>query len=105
MYAIVETGGKQVCVSPGDVVLVEKLNAAEPGSQVILDRVLAVAKDDGTLTVGSPVVAGAKVTAQVVENGKLAKIDVFKYKSKVNYRRRYGHRQPFTKLKIESIEA
>lgn len=104
MYAIVETGGKQVCVAPGDVVRVEKLNA-EPGSQVILDRVLAVSKDDGTLTVGSPTVAGAKVSASVVENGKLPKIFVFKYKSKVNYRRRYGHRQPFTKLKIESIEA
>lgn len=104
MYAIVETGGKQVRVAPGDVVRVEKLDG-EPGSQVVLDRVLAVAKEDGSLVVGTPVVAGARVSAQVVEQGKLAKVFVFKYKSKVNERKRYGHRQPYTRLKIENIEA
>lgn len=104
MYAIVEAGGKQLRVAAGDVVRVEKLEA-EVGGKVTLDRVLAVSKDDGQMVVGTPTVTGAKVSAEVVEQGKLAKILVFKYKSKANYRRRYGHRQPFTRLKIESIEA
>lgn len=103
MYAIVETGGKQYRVAPGDVVRVEKLDA-EVGSQVVLDKVLVVSKDN-SLTVGTPVVAGARVVAKVLEQDRAPKILVFKYKAKVNYRRRYGHRQPFTKLSIEKIEA
>ncbi len=102
MYAIIETGGKQYRVEEGSVLKVEKLTAAE-GETVELDRVLALKKDD-QLTVGAPWVAGAKVLAQVLEHGRGKKIIVFKYKSKKNYRRKQGHRQSFTKLRIEKIE-
>ncbi|MGE5654133.1 MAG: 50S ribosomal protein L21 [Bacillota bacterium] len=103
MYAIIQTGGKQYRVQQGDVIWVEKLET-EVGQTVNFEQVLAVSKDD-TLTVGTPVVAGAKVVAKVVEHGKGDKILVFKYKSKSNYRKRYGHRQPYTKLTVEKIEA
>ena len=103
VYAIVETGGKQFRVAEGDVLRVEKLEA-EPGATVELERVLALAKDDGQLVVGTPVVPGAKAVAKVLEHGKGPKLLVFKYKSKANYRRKKGHRQPFTKLQIEKIE-
>lgn len=102
MYAIIETGGKQYRVEEGNVLKVEKLNAAE-GETVELDRVLALKKDD-QLTVGAPWVAGVKVLAQVLEHGRGKKIIVFKYKPKKNYRRKQGHRQSFTKLRIEKIE-
>ncbi len=103
MYAIVETGGKQYRVQEGDTVYVEKLEATA-GDVVTLDTVLAVSKD-GQLTLGAPVVAGAKVEAKVVEQGKGKKIIVFKYKPKKDYRRKQGHRQPYTKLIIEKINA
>lgn len=103
MYAVIETGGKQYIVAEGDAIYVEKL-AAPVGEQVVLDRVLLVNKD-GNVVVGTPVVANAKVTAKVEEHGKGEKIIVFKYKPKKNYRRKTGHRQPFTKLLIEKIEA
>ena len=103
MYAIVETGGKQYRVQEGDTVFVEKLEATA-GDVVTLDTVLAVSKD-GKLTLGAPVVAGAKVEAKVVEQGKGKKIIVFKYKPKKDYRRKQGHRQPYTKLIIEKINA
>lgn len=101
MYAIIETGGKQYRVSEGDVLSVEKL-AVEEGQTVEFDRVLTVVKD-GEAMIGTPLVAGAKVSGQVVEHGRGKKILVFKYKAKSNYRRRQGHRQPFTKVRIESI--
>ncbi len=101
MYAIIETGGKQYTVREGDSLYVEKLNAAE-GETVKLDRVLAVAKD-GNLTVGSPMVDGAVVEAKVEKQGKGKKIVIFKYKRKKNYRKKQGHRQPYTKLSIEKI--
>lgn len=103
MYAIIETGGKQYRVSEGDVLTIEKLDANE-GDAVQFDRVLTVVKD-GSVTLGKPVVAGATVTGKVVAQGKGKKILVFKYKAKSNYRRRQGHRQPFTKVVIEKIEA
>lgn len=103
MYAIIQTGGKQYRVAEGDVVVIEKLEAGE-GEAVEFDRVLTVVKD-GEVVVGKPVVAGAKVTGKVVAQGKGKKILVFKYKAKSNYRRRQGHRQPFTKVVIEKIEA
>lgn len=103
MYAIIETGGKQYRVTEGDVVTVEKIEANE-GETVEFNRVLTVVKD-GAVVLGKPVVAGAKVTAKVMVQGKAKKILVFKYKAKSNYRRRQGHRQPFTKLVIEKIEA
>ena len=103
MYAIIETGGKQYKVAEGTVITIEKLDAAQ-GETVELDKVLTVVKD-GDVIVGKPVIDGAKVTAVVVEHGKGKKILVFKYKAKSNYRRRQGHRQPFTKVVIEKIEA
>lgn len=103
MYAIIETGGKQYRVQEGDVLFVEKLNIAE-GETVEFDQVLAVS--NGTeLTVGTPVVEGAKVSATVEKNGKAKKVIIFKYKAKKDYRKKQGHRQPFTKVKIEKINA
>ena len=103
MYAIIKTGGKQYKVSEGDVITVEKL-AANEGEAVVFDNVLTVV-NDGEVKVGTPVVEGAKVTCKVEAQGKAKKILVFKYKAKSNYRRRQGHRQPFTKVVIEKIEA
>ena len=103
MYAIMVTGGKQYRVSEGDVVFVEKLTA-EVDSTVEIDNVLAVSKD-GVLTLGAPVVEGAKVIAKVVKHGKAKKILVLKYKRKKDYRKRQGHRQPYTQILIEKIEA
>lgn len=103
MYAIIETGGKQYRVTEGDTIFVEKLDVAE-GEQITLDKVLLVSGENG-VKVGAPTVAGAKVTAKVTEHGKGKKIIVFKYKPKKNYRKKTGHRQPFTKLTIEKIEA
>ncbi|HEY8497482.1 MAG TPA: 50S ribosomal protein L21 [Limnochordales bacterium] len=102
-YAIVETGGKQHRVTEGDTILVEKL-PVEPGAQVRLDRVLLVNRE-GQVKVGTPTVEGAAVVARVAEHGKARKILVFKYRPKKRYRRRYGHRQPYTRLVIEKIEA
>jgi large subunit ribosomal protein L21 len=103
MYAIIKTGGKQYRVAEGDKIFIEKL-AVPAESEVTFDEVLAVV-NDGDVKIGSPVVQGAKVTAKVLEHGKEKKILVFKYKAKSNYRRRQGHRQPFTKVVIEKIEA
>lgn len=103
MYAIIKTGGKQYKISEGDVITVEKL-AANEGDAVVFDNVLTVV-NDGDVKVGTPVVEGAKVTGKVEAQGKAKKILVFKYKAKSNYRRRQGHRQPFTKVVIEKIEA
>ncbi|MDK2918037.1 MAG: large subunit ribosomal protein [Candidatus Petromonas sp.] len=103
MYAIIETGGKQYRVQEGDTLFVEKLEAAA-GDSVDFDKVLAVSKE-GNLSVGAPYVEGAKVSATVVEQGKGPKIIVFKYKPKKDYRRKQGHRQPYTKVKIEKINA
>ena len=101
MYAVIETGGKQYRVQEGDTLFVEKLNA-EVGSTVDFDKVLVVSKD-GELLAGKPYVDGAKVEASVVDQGKAKKIIVFKYKAKKNYRKKTGHRQPFTKVKIDKI--
>ena len=101
-YAIFSTGGKQYRVSEGDVVSIEKLTAAE-GEEVVFDQVLTVVSDSD-IKIGKPVVEGAKVTAKVVEHGKGKKILVFKYKAKSNYRKRQGHRQPYTKVEISKIE-
>ena len=103
MYAVLTTGGKQYKVSEGDVIYVEKLNV-EVDSTVELTEVLAVSNGE-SLKVGTPVVEGAKVVAKVVAQGKAKKVVVFKYKAKKDYRRKNGHRQPYTKLVIEKIEA
>jgi large subunit ribosomal protein L21 len=103
MYAIIETGGKQYKVEEGSVLYIEKLAAGE-GDVVTFDKVLFVNKD-GKVTAGTPTVAGATVTGKVEKHGKGQKIIVFKYKAKKNYRRKQGHRQPFTKVVIEKINA
>jgi len=103
MYAVLVTGGKQYRVQEGDVIYVEKLEA-DVETSIELGDVLALGKEDG-LVVGTPVVEGAKVIAKVLEQGKAKKVIVFKYKRKKDYRRKQGHRQPFTKLQIEKIEA
>ncbi|MBO4401565.1 MAG: 50S ribosomal protein L21 [Selenomonadaceae bacterium] len=102
MYAIIKTGGKQYKVSEGDEIIIEKLEAEE-NSAVTFEEVLAIFDGDSA-KIGTPVVEGAKVTATVVKNGKGPKLRIFKYKHKTNYRRRQGHRQPFTKVKIDKIE-
>ena len=101
MYAVVETGGKQYKVSEGDVLSVERLPVSE-GEKVVLDKVLLYS-DKNETKVGSPYIEGAQVEADVIENGKGKKIIIFKFKSKKNYRKKQGHRQPYTMLKITSI--
>ncbi|HEY3061745.1 MAG TPA: 50S ribosomal protein L21 [Chloroflexota bacterium] len=102
MYAIVETGGKQYRVSPGDTIAVERLTG-EPGETLDLERVLLVGGDGSETRVGAPGVADAVVRAEVVEHARGEKIIVFRYKSKVRYRRKTGHRQALTRLRITDI--
>ena len=103
MYAIIETGGKQYKVQDGDVIFIEKINA-ENDSKFVFDKVVAVGVDDG-IKVGAPYVDGATVEANVVKTGKAKKIIVYKMKPKKNYRRKQGHRQPYTKVQITAINA
>ena len=103
MYAIIEACGKQYKVAQGDVVFFEKLDAEE-GKKVKFDNVILVSEDNGKIEVGNPYVKGAKVEGKVVSHGKAKKIIVFKYKPKKNYRRKQGHRQPYTKVEITSIK-
>lgn len=103
MYAVIKTGGKQYKVTEGYSLKVEKLNA-EVGDKVTFDEVLLVSNDDD-LKVGKPFLSGAKVVAVVEEQGKGKKIRVGKFKAKKGYKRINGHRQPFTRVKVESIEA
>lgn len=103
MYAIFKTGGKQYKVQEGDIIYIEKLSANE-GDTVEFDEVLMVSKDDGMI-VGNPMVANAKITGKVEKHGRGRKIIVFKYKAKKNYHRKQGHRQPFSKVVIEKINA
>ena len=100
MFAVIETGGKQVKVAVGETIYVEKLDLNE-GDEVVFDKVLFV--DGDSAKVGAPYIEGAKVTGKVLKQGKEAKVLVFKYKSKANYRRLHGHRQPYTKVSIENI--
>ena len=102
MYAIIATGGKQYKVAEGDVIRVEKLDV-EAGSTYSFDQVLAVSGE--TFTIGTPTVAGASVTATVVGNGKAKKVIVYKYKRKTGYHKKNGHRQLYTQVKIEKINA
>src|SRR5690625_3032882 len=102
MYAIIETGGKQIKVSEGQEIYIEKLNA-DAETTVTFDKVLFVGGDD--VKVGTPYVEGASVEAKVEKHGRQRKITVFKYKPKKNYSRKQGHRQPFTKLVVEKINA
>lgn len=103
MYAIVKTGGKQYRVEEGQVLRVERL-AVVAGQSVTLDEVLLVANDEGT-RVGAPRVAGASVRGKVLEHGRGAKVRVFHYKKRKHFRKTRGHRQDFTALQIEKIQA
>lgn len=103
MYAIIETGGKQYKVNEGDVIFVEKLDCQE-GDAITFDKVIAVGKEDG-MTIGTPVVEGATVSAKSLKQGKAKKVIVYKMKPKKGYRRKQGHRQPYTKVQIEKINA
>lgn len=103
MYAVIETGGKQYKVSEGDVIFVEKLGLEE-GAKHTFDKVVAIV-NGGDSKVGTPVVEGASVEAEVVANGKSKKVIVYKYKPKKGYHKKQGHRQAFTKVKIAKINA
>ena len=103
MYAVIETGGKQYQVKAGDEVFIEKLNA-EADEKVTFDKVLMIGTDNGT-TIGAPYVDGATVSAKVLKNGKAKKVTVFTYKPKKGEKTKIGHRQPYTKVQIEAINA
>ncbi|MBU3110426.1 50S ribosomal protein L21 [Clostridium lacusfryxellense] len=103
MYAVLVTGGKQYRVQEGDVLFVEKLNA-EVETTVEFNEILAVGKEDG-LVVGKPLVEGASIVAKVLAQGKAKKVVVFKFKRKLDYRKKQGHRQAYTKIQIEKIQA
>lgn len=102
MYAIVETGGKQYRIKEGDIFQVEKLDVPE-GETVEFDKVLALSNENG-FSAGQPYLENVKVIGEVLEHDKDKKIIVYKYKPKKNYRKKQGHRQPFTKVKIKSIQ-
>ena len=101
MYAVIETGGKQYRVEPGDTVVVETL-PGEEGDAVEFDRVLLIS-DDESVAVGRPIIEGAKVTGQIVEHGLGPKLTVYKFKRRKNQRKRNGHRQQFTAVKIANV--
>jgi len=103
MYAVIETGGKQYRVSEGDIVFIEKLEA-EAGSDIVINNVVAVGKEDG-IVAGAPYVEGASVNAKVIKNGKNKKVVVFTYRSKKDSKRKKGHRQPYSKIQIMGINA
>ena len=103
MYAVIKTGGKQYSVKVGDSIFVEKLNA-EADSEVTFEKVLAVG-EEGAVKVGAPVVEGATVVGKVIKNGKSKKVTVFTYKPKKGEKTKIGHRQPYTKVMIEAINA
>jgi large subunit ribosomal protein L21 len=102
MYAIVRTGGRQYRAEPGSVIDVEKL-AADAGATIDLDEVLLVVPDEGEPLIGQPLVKGATVKATVLENYRAAKVLIWKYRPGLRYRRRRGHRQTYTRLRIESV--
>ena len=104
MYAVISTGNKQYKVREGDIITVEKLDA-EPGSSYDFSQVLALGGEGDELSVGAPYLSGAKVSAHVIGNGKEKKVIIYKFKSKKGFHKKKGHRQPFTKLKIDKILA
>ena len=108
MYAVIATGGKQYKVSEGDTIKIERLNGdqgkAREGGDVTFDQVLLVGEGE-SVTIGNPTVAGAKVSGEIVDAGRGEKLTIYKYRRRKGYRRKTGHRQPFTAVKITGIEA
>ncbi|MCD6114800.1 50S ribosomal protein L21 [bacterium] len=102
MFAVIKTGGKQYLVKPGDKIKIEKIKNKE-GEEVVFEEVLLVS-DDKKTEIGKPLVEGAKVKAKVLEHGKGEKIIIFKYRSKKRYRKKQGHRQPYTLIEILEIK-
>lgn len=107
-FAVIQTGGKQYIVKPGDVIKVEKLTSSDgklvpEGGKIKFDEVLLVDEDNNT-KIGTPFVEGVSVSSVVVENGRARKVITQKYKAKVRYRNKKGHRQPFTQIRIEEIK-
>ena len=103
MYAVMKTGGKQYKVSEGIILKVEKLEA-EVGDKITFDEILFLTDSEGNVKVENPVVSDAKIIAEVIQQGREKKVIVYKYNRRKNYHKKQGHRQPFTKLKIETIE-
>ncbi len=102
-YAIIETGGKQYKIAEGDILSVEKLKDTKQGDTITFDKVLLV--DDGKTTkIGTPYIDGAKIEAELVEEGKGKKLHIMKFKSKSRYKRRLGHRQPYSKVSVKNIK-
>lgn len=104
MYAVIETGGKQYQVNLGDEIYIEKLDVTADET-VTFDKVLVLGEGEGKISVGNPYVSGATVTGKVLKNGKAKKVTVFTYKPKKGEKRKMGHRQPYTKVKIDAINA
>ena len=102
MFAVIKTGGKQYLVRPGDKIKIEKIEGKE-GEEVVFDKILLLEKE-GDLKIGQPDISGAKVKAKIIQQGKGEKIIVFKYRPKKRYKKKKGHRQPFTLVEISSIE-
>ena len=100
MYAVIKTGGKQYRVQEGDIIDVEKISS--DSESIVISEVLMVG-DENETKIGTPYVSGATVEAEIIENGKFEKVIIYKYKSKKDYRRKQGHRQPFTRLEIKSV--
>ncbi len=103
MYAVIQSGGKQYRVSPGEMVKIEKLTG-KAGDPVVFDKVL-MTSDGEKVTLGSPYLSEARVTGRITRHGKNRKIVVFKYKRRKGYRKKQGHRQDFTLVKVEDVEA
>ncbi|MFM2344113.1 MAG: ribosomal protein [Pseudomonadota bacterium] len=103
MYAVIKTGGKQYRVAIGEKIKIEQI-LADVGTEVVLDQVLAVSASDGSIRVGAPLVAGAVVKANVLEQGKHDKVRIFKMRRRKHYQKRQGHRQTYTALQITAIE-
>ena len=104
MYAIMKTGGKQYKVGEGNIIKVEKL-PAEVGEKITFEEIIFLTDGEGNVKIGDPNISGARVIAEVLEQGRAKKIVVYKYKRRKNYHKKQGHRQPFTKIKIEKIES
>lgn len=104
MFAVIKTGGKQYLVSPGDKIKIEKIDASEE-KEVVFDEVLLIADNKEEIKIGAPFIKGAKVKAKVLAQNKAKKIIIFKYKPKKRYKKKMGHRQPYTEVEIMSISA